>query len=189
VEVWVDGRSYDMGAASDSIKGNWSLQVNQQRYTLMVGADRDTAVQLVVGSDTLSGRDVSHEGDRLVFTVQRGSEAPEAFDLRLRAEVLQGTLTSNAHPGKSHHVVGVRASDEKDRKKDKKPEPITTPVGDGQHRSLAHGASGAAFGAAGQERHVWTAGPQGILRGADLLIKGGKIAAVGKNLTRPPTRW
>ena len=185
VEVWVDGRSYDMGAASDSIKGNWSLQVNQQRYTLMVGADRDTAVQLVVGSDTLSGRDVSHEGDRLVFTVQRGSEAPEAFDLRLRAEVLQGTLTSNAHPGKSHHVVGVRASDEKDRKKDKKPETITTPVVMGNTEAWRMAPPAQPSALLVKNATVWTAGPQGILRGADLLIKGGKIAAVGKNLNAP----
>jgi len=33
---------------------------------------------------------------------------------------------------------------------------------------------------------VWTSGPQGRIEGADLLIRGGKIAAVGENLSAPP---
>src|SRR5437762_8353281 len=32
---------------------------------------------------------------------------------------------------------------------------------------------------------VWTAGPRGTLQNADVLIKGGKIVAVGKGLTAP----
>jgi imidazolonepropionase-like amidohydrolase len=32
---------------------------------------------------------------------------------------------------------------------------------------------------------LWTAGPQGTLRGADLLVRGGRIAAVGRNLVPP----
>jgi imidazolonepropionase-like amidohydrolase len=185
VEVWVDGRPYDMGAVSDSIKGNWSLQAGKERFTLMVGADRDTAVKLVAGSDTLSGRDVSHQGDRLVFTVQRGSEAAEDFDLRLRAEVLQGALTSPSHPGQSHRVVGVRANDDKDRKKDKKPETITTPVVMGNTEAWRMPAPAQPSAVLIKNATVWTAGAQGILRGADLLIRGGKIAAVGKNLKAP----
>src|SRR5207249_3046022 len=34
---------------------------------------------------------------------------------------------------------------------------------------------------------VWTAGPHGTLEGADLLIKNGRIAGVGKHLPAPPT--
>src|SRR5262249_21127053 len=116
---------------SDSIKGNWSLQLGKEHaMKLMVGAERDTAVKLVVDADTLTGHDVQHQGDRLVFSVQRGQEPVEDFDLRLRAEVLQGTLTSPAHPGMSHAIVGVRASEEKGDKdkKEKKPTPIVTPA-------------------------------------------------------------
>jgi len=32
---------------------------------------------------------------------------------------------------------------------------------------------------------IWTEGPQGILEGADLLVRAGKIAAVGKSLAAP----
>ena len=32
---------------------------------------------------------------------------------------------------------------------------------------------------------VWTQGPDGILENADLLVVGGKVAAVGKNLAAP----
>ena len=185
VEVWVDGRSYEMSATGDSIKGNWTLQVGPQRYTLMVGADRDTAVKLVAGADTLSGRDVSHQGDRLVFTVQRGSEPAESFDLRLRAEVLQGALTSPAHPGQAHRVIGVRSADDKDRKKDKKTETISTPVVMGNTEAWRMPPPAQPAAVLVKNATLWTAGPQGILRGADLLIRGGKIAAVGKNLSAP----
>ncbi len=186
VEVWVDGRSYDMGAAGDSIKGNWSLQVGDHgRYTLMVGAERDTAVKLVVGPDTLVGREVQHQGNRVVFTVQRRSEPAESFDLWLRAEVLQGTLTSPAHPGASHQVVGVRASDDKGDKKEKKPTHVVTPVVMGNTEAWRMPAPGAPAAVLVKNATVWTAGPQGILRGADLLVRNGKIAAVGKNLNPP----
>ena len=187
VEVWVDGRSYEMGTAADSIKGSWTLQTGNDRYTLIVGTDRDTAVKLVVGPDTLIGRDVRHQGDRVLFTVQRRSEPTEAFDLRLRAEVLQGTLTSPAHPGASHRLVGVRAPDEKDRdaKKDKKAERITTPVVMGNTEAWRMPAPAQPAAVLVRNATIWTAGPLGILRGADLLVRGGKIAAVGKNLTAP----
>src|SRR5205814_3058544 len=33
---------------------------------------------------------------------------------------------------------------------------------------------------------VWTSGPQGTLQGADVLVRGGRIAAVGRNLVAPP---
>jgi len=33
---------------------------------------------------------------------------------------------------------------------------------------------------------VWTQGPDGVLEGADVLVRGGKIAAVGRDLTAPP---
>src|SRR5439155_10433431 len=32
---------------------------------------------------------------------------------------------------------------------------------------------------------VWTAGPQGTLEHADLVVRGGKIAAVGRHLATP----
>ena len=32
---------------------------------------------------------------------------------------------------------------------------------------------------------IWTAGPQGTLEGADLLVQSGRITAVGRNLTAP----
>ncbi|HET9326310.1 MAG TPA: amidohydrolase family protein [Candidatus Eisenbacteria bacterium] len=185
VEVWVDGRAYDMGASSDSIKGNWTLQVDKQRYTLMVGTDRDTAVKLVAGSDTLTGRDVSHQGNRLVFTVQRGSQPSEDFDLRLRAEVLQGALTSPSHPGKGHRVVGVRSAEDKAGKKDKKAEAVATPVVMGNTEAWRMPAPAQPAAVLVKNATIWTAGPQGILRGADLLVRGGKIAAVGKGLNAP----
>ncbi|HEY7575776.1 MAG TPA: amidohydrolase, partial [Thermoanaerobaculia bacterium] len=32
---------------------------------------------------------------------------------------------------------------------------------------------------------IWTEGPSGVLEGADLVVSGGKVVAVGKNLTAP----
>src|SRR5262245_60281674 len=186
-EVWVDGDRYDVsGGAGASVKGNWDLRWSPEGvHTLMVDTDKDTTVKLVVGADTLKGTSVVYQGSRIAFTVQRGSEPAERFDLTARAEVLRGTLSVGSG---SHKVVGVKQADDKgkktpDAKDAKKDEPVVTPVVMGNTEAWRMPPPTAPAAVLVKNATIWTAGPEGTLPNADLLVKAGKIAAVGKNLT------
>jgi imidazolonepropionase-like amidohydrolase len=195
-EVWVDGDHYDVsGAAGSNTKGNWTLTWGQGgpgRHTLMVDADKDTTVKLVVGADTLKATGVRYDGARIVFTVQRGSEPAETFDLTARHDVLHGTLAARAG---SHRVLGVKQAeaDKGGAKKGEgsegkmaaKDEPVVTPVVMGNTEAWRMSAPAAPAAVLVRNATVWTAGPEGTLQNADLLVRGGKIAAVGKGLTAP----
>jgi imidazolonepropionase-like amidohydrolase len=185
-EVWVDGDRYDVsGSAGASVKGNWDLRwTPQETHTLMVDADKDTTVKLVVGADTLKGTAVVYQGSRIAFTVQRGSEPAERFDLTARAEVLRGALSQGSG---SHKVVGVKQADgDKAKKADaKKDEPVVTPVVMGNTEAWRMAPPAAPAAVLVKNATLWTAGPEGTLQNADLLVRGGKIAAVGKNLPVP----
>jgi len=214
--VWVDGDRYDVAdAAGAAPKGNWTLTWSGARTTLLVSADNDTTAKLIVGADTLKAKSVKIDGPRLTFTVQRGSEAVESFDLTAKHDVVHGTL-SVAGTG-SHDVVGARQADaEKPGTGSKrgamaggetgngaakpgagamaggetgngakKDEPIVTPIVMGNMEAWRMPTPALPTAVLVKNATVWTAGPQGILQNTDLLVKGGKVAAIGKNLTAP----
>src|SRR5262245_33755488 len=207
-EVWVDGDRYDVsGGAGASVKGNWDLRWSPEGvHTLMVDTDKDTTVKLVVGADTLKGNAVVYQGSRIAFTVQRGSEPEERFDLTARAEVLRGTLSVGSG---SHKVVGVKKTDDKGGPgragrgpgsgdgrgataggtpapgAEKKDAPVVTPAVMGNTEAWRMAPPAAPAAVLVKNATIWTAGPEGIIQNADLLIKGGKVAAVGKNLSAP----
>jgi imidazolonepropionase-like amidohydrolase len=185
-EVWEDGDRYDVsGSGGASVKGNWVLRwTSQGTHTLMVDTDKDTTVKLVVGADTLKATSVVYQGSRLAFTVQRGSEPAERFDLTARAEVLRGTLSVGSG---SHKVVGVKQAEaDKGKKAEaKKDEPVVTLVVMGNTEAWRMAPPAAPAAVLVKNATIWTAGPEGTLQNADLLVKGGKIAAVGKNLAAP----
>jgi len=183
-EVWVDGDRYDVsGPSGSNAKGNWDLRWTDRAHTLMVGIDKDTTVKLVVGPDTLKGTDVVYQGARIAFTVQRGGEPAERFDLTARHEVLRGTLSVGTG---SHRVVGVKQVEgDKKAPDQKKDEPVVTPVVMGNTEAWRNPPPAAPAAVLVKNATIWTAGPEGILPNADLLVKGGKIAGVGKNLTAP----
>ena len=67
-----------------------------------------------------------------------------------------------------------------------KDEPVVTPVvmGNTEAWRMAPPVPPAALLV--KNATLWTSGPQGTLQSADLLVKDGKIAGVGKGLTAPP---
>ncbi|HKQ59163.1 MAG TPA: amidohydrolase family protein, partial [Candidatus Eisenbacteria bacterium] len=188
-EVWVDGDRYDIpDAAGSEVKGSWTLGWGPARHALTVAVDKDTTVKLVVGPDTLAGTGIRYQGSRIVFTVKRGAEPAETFDLSARHDVIRGTLAMG--PG-SHAIVGTRQADkDKDKDKDKaekkaKDEPVVTPTVMGNTEAWRNPIPAAPATVLVKHATIWTAGPEGTIQDGDLLVKGGKIAAVGKNLTAP----
>jgi imidazolonepropionase-like amidohydrolase len=184
-EVWVDGRRYET-ARDDGWKGRWTLGHGNERHDLIVGVDRDTSVKLVVGSDTLRAFAVRLEDDRMRFRVQRGNEPVEDFDLSLRHEIVRGTL--GPAPGAERvDLRGTRLPEKDTPERVAKSRETLVAVAAVPGISEAWRVTQPAQPAAVLVRNatVWTAGPQGTLESADVLVRAGKIAAVGRNLSAP----
>jgi imidazolonepropionase-like amidohydrolase len=181
-EVWVDGARYEAAKDETTPKGEWKIDWGHGPHALTVNADKDTTVKLVVGADTIKASNVRLDADRVRFTMQRGSEAPEDFDLAARNDALKGTLSVTGVG--QHDVTGFAVK--KDDKPAKKPEgPVAVPVvmGNTEAWRMAKPAQPATLLI--KNASVWTSGPQGILESTDVLIKGGKYSAIGKNLAAP----
>ena len=180
-EVWVDGIRYETVKDETSPKGDWTIRWGSSSHVLSVNADKDTTVSLVVGSDTLRARDVRLEDRRVRFTIQRGGDRPEDFDLRVSNDALAGTLSAGSEG--SHDVTGaMRAKD--DKKPASKDESVPVPIvmGNTEPWRMALPAQQTVLV---RNATIWTAGPQGILANADLLVRGGRVAAVGRKLAAP----
>jgi imidazolonepropionase-like amidohydrolase len=183
-EVWVDGRRYEITHDDATPVGSWRLGWGGQApsHPLTVGAD--STATLVVGRDTLRATDVHLESANVRFTVQRGSEAPEHFDLTAKVDRLTGTLSVTGVG--SHDVVGEKAGEfpsHKDAAKQDALVPTPIVMGNTEAWRAARPAQPAALLIRGAT--VWTAGPQGTLAGADVLVRAGRIAAVGRGLAAP----
>ncbi len=183
-EVWVDGNRYEAAKDETTPKGDWTLGWNTSQHAMSVAVDPDTTVKLVVGPDTLKAREVRLDGQHLTFTMRQGDGPVEHFELTAKNDALTGTL-SVTNVG-SHVVTGIPRP--KDDKKPAKKEPALVPVpvvmGNSEAWRMARPAEPAVLLV--KNATVWTSGPAGILENADLLVKSGKIAAVGKNLAAPP---
>lgn len=180
-EVWVDGNRYEATKDETTPKGDWSLSAGGRSGTLAVKADKDTSVTLVVNADTVKATGVQLEDKRVRFTAALGGQA-QAWDLKAANDALTGTA------GDGTKSVAVNASPKpKDDKAAKKPDvlvPVPVVMGNSEAWRMARPDQPAAILV--KNATVWTSGPAGILATADLLVKKGKIAAVGKNLTAPP---
>ncbi|HEY2955750.1 MAG TPA: amidohydrolase family protein [Candidatus Eisenbacteria bacterium] len=188
-EVWVDGNRYEAFERDDhGMKGSWSLGWGHARHPLMVSADKDTSVKLVVGADTLKATGVDLSGDLLRFTVQRGAEKPEVFELAAKGDQCVGTLA--VFGAGAHDVSGWRQAEAGGEGKGAKPEakkeePVAVPAVMGNTEPWRATPPAAPVAVLVRNATIWTAGPQGTLREADLLVQGGRIAAVGKDLRAP----
>ena len=182
-EVWVDGNRYEAAKDETTPKGDWTINWGPGPHALTVSAEQDTTAKIVVGSDTLKARDVRLDGPHLKFTLQHANDPAESFDLAAKNDALTGTL-SVANVG-SHVVTGSPRA--KDDKKPAKKEPALVPVPVVMGNTEAWRMSRPVEPAVVLVRNatVWTSGPAGILQNADLLVKNGKVAAVGKNLSAP----
>ncbi len=182
VEVWVDGRRHEIaGPEPVSAKGTWDVAWGKQNGRLVIAADTDTSIKLVVGGDSLKATAPRLEANRARFDVALAT-GKASFDLRARSERLMGTVNGAAS------AIGVRFTDTKKadeaRRKNEELVPLAPAVmGDPEAWRAARPAAPPVV----LVRHatVWTAGPAGTLADVDVLVTGGKITKVGKGLVAP----
>ena len=182
-EVWVDGRRYEAAKDDAGLAGTWSIGWGRNTHALIVKTDKDTTVTLVVGPDSLKAQGVLLQPDRVDFTVRRGAETPETFALVARYDRIKGTLSAGAG---SHAVSGwKRAEDKKDDKKGKDEALVAVPVVMGNSEPWRMAIPQQPANLLVKNATIWTAGPQGTVEQGDLLVRAGKIVAVGRGLRAP----
>jgi imidazolonepropionase-like amidohydrolase len=178
-DVWVDGTRYEIGKDEVTPKGDWALTVGGRTGTLSVKTDKDTSATFIAGTDTLKATNVRLDEKRLRFMVTLGSEA-HTFDVSGTNDALVGTVETG---GSS---TAVRAAAKKDEKASKKPEPlVAVPAVMGNTEAWRAAKPALPAAVLVKNATVWTSGPQGVLENADVLVRNGRIAAVGKNLAAP----
>ncbi len=178
-EVWVDGARYEVAKDETTPKGDWTLAAGGRTATLSVKTEKDTTVTLAMGTDTLRATAVRLEDRRVRFTVTAGGQARD-HDLSAANDALAGTVTEG---GRSSPANAAPKKDEKPAKQDAplveapavmgNPEAWRAPRPEQPAVLLVRNAT------------VWTSGPQGVLENADLLVRAGRIAGVGRGLAAP----
>jgi len=183
-EVWVDGNRYEVQAPAERIAGRWRLNWGSTSATLVVSAERDTSVKLIAGADTLKGRDVTLSDRTLSFITGEGAAAA-AFALTRETSGLRGSRESGSGATRARaELTGIRLPNVPEKEK---PEPalVEAPVVMGQSEAWRMPQPERPAAVLVRNATIWTAGPQGTLEAADLLVRNGKVTAVGRNLDAP----
>ncbi len=194
LETWIDGQRYEVVSQRDQrLVGtwqadNWQLEINRLKQKLqgtVIKGDKETELQHVttdglrleaVFSSTpfdkqglarmsLSLDDVDHKRPSAAGFVVWGDG--ETTSLTLTRRSTRSAADENDH-------------DAETTKREPSSFPVNFPLG-AYGRSAAPEQQSVLF----TNATVWTAGPQGILDNADVLVADGKIIRVGKRLRAP----
>uniref|UniRef100_A0A832I6M8 Amidohydrolase n=1 Tax=Eiseniibacteriota bacterium TaxID=2212470 RepID=A0A832I6M8_UNCEI len=201
-EVWVDGVRHEAGRDEGAFAGTWDLRGSGAALGLAVATEPDTVVRFWTADhpDTQRAREVRLAGDRLAFTLDASMLGMLQVELRRRFDRVDGgglrtdgetvALAGWKRPapkdgagrggrgGRGEGAAAARGPDPAD-------DLVETPRAMGQSEAwrVARPARPAALVV--RNATIWTAGPQGVLENADLLVRDGRIAAVGRGLRAP----
>lgn len=193
--VWVRGNPVEQDPWSmTSIEGSWRFTWDSiEGFPNGIFKSDDEKLTLKVGEMTFSG---SIQGEEILLYVTSsalGIKEQNTSVARLRAKLkgnsLEGTVTGTgmkpiAWKAELLDPMSAEITDPKDNAQDSEPD---EPVPELVFAKYPAGAYG--VGARIQpdeilikDATIWTSAPDGILHESDLLIRKGKIAAVGRNL-------
>lgn len=187
-ENWVQGKRYEVKAMDEpDYAGNYKLSVGDKSYNMEVSGKAGSHKFKIKVTDSLSvdGK-VKLEENLITLSfnpVKKGDETVRLSGWR------QGTSWAGKGQATNGSWVDWKADyasalEKKDEKKDNKPAAKPT-VGDLMYPFVAFGSKEKIK----QEEiliknaTVWTNEAEGIQQNTDVLLKGGKITAIGKNLT------
>ncbi|MGB8706166.1 MAG: amidohydrolase family protein, partial [Gillisia sp.] len=185
-ENWIEGkRNVLEDMSSVNLAGDYTLKVDGKSYSLKITGDANHPKTEVTLDDKKVTSKLSYK-DNWMNLLLNSSDSTKADFTRLVAKVDDNSnISGNAilANGNQTTFTAVKTGDEKkvDKKEDKevhKVLPVTYP-------NMAYG-----FNQLPQQQDiliknatVWTNTDKGILKNTDVLIKNGKIAKVGTNLS------
>jgi imidazolonepropionase-like amidohydrolase len=187
--TWVDGHYYDTDVARDrDLRGTWELVVDGKTVALNIEGKLEKP-DAKVGSEKAT---VSSKEDAVLVIAPAKLFDKGEGSIRLTGQIAGETINGS---GDGPGFVNVRWSAKRTapftptKKPDEKPSPLDKPL------DFPETYPAGAFGRVAppdqpktvlvQGATVWTAGPQGTLQNADLLVTNGKISAVGPGLKAP----
>jgi imidazolonepropionase-like amidohydrolase len=191
-ENWVQGRQNvleDMNAKD--IRGDYEFTLAGEAYKMSLSGELSKLKSEITSNEKTLGSKVSYSNDWVTIAMTTKDSTQQEF-IRIAANTLQ----DNTLNGKAIFPDGIEMSffankqektsdteDSKDDKKDKDEKPITVvPV---TYPNVAYGFTELPkpetllF----KNATVWTNEAEGILENTDVLIKNGKIAKIGKDLS------
>lgn len=194
-ETWVGGKRYEITPSPVvDVRGTWSL-------TVTTGTETDTGTIMLTGSDLKPSADLRLESKKLKaqnFTVDKRRLSFSFVSDSLGKEGttrLSGMIEDKTMAGNGSWPDGslfswtanfTKPMEEKSNDKEDKPSTMS---------SLRIVYPEGAYGLSQQpSQHeailiknatIWTSAEQGRLENADMLVKRGKINAIGKNLSAP----
>ncbi|MCH8923084.1 MAG: amidohydrolase family protein [Planctomycetes bacterium] len=210
LETWVDGRRYEVVKSSDvDVRGTWQVTIQspagkQQTVTLhLSGKPGSLSGEIVRGKAKHKLRRAGLLGSRFSCTLNGKSLGVEGI-VRLSAVISEetdgrmtwlgsvtwadGSQTACTARRTSTEVPKEDTPPEDKKKNDKKPEvpkkalyEVNFPLGASGRSAPPAQPAAVLF----RNATIWTSGKQGTLSGASILVKSGKIAAVGKNIIAP----
>lgn len=198
-EIWVEGKRYEVRPSPPDIRGGWRISMvsaaSSYSGTLMLkGEEEKLSGSLNLSTRELSLSSVSFDGKRLSFNAPTdtvaGSKHRYQFSGQLSDSVMWGvavttedSLASTSFTWNASRSASASPSERKgDNKKSVKAlYDVVWPLGAFGRASLPQQHESVLFTGG----TVWTMGPQGIVEGADVLVKRGKIVQVGKGIPAP----
>lgn len=182
LQNWVQGKKYAVKEENwNDVKGTYNFTAGSKNYTLEL---KDGGTANFISKDTLTGK-YSYDGKlvKLSFTEGRGPKASET--------TMSGVASGNTWNGAGRDAAGnaftwtatyLKAADSKPDTAKAKPAPD---LGKVTYPFLAYGSEAplAQETILIKNATVWTSDQAGKLEGTDVLVKNGKIAAIGKNLS------
>ena len=185
---WVQGNKYVVKEEGwKDYRGNYNLVINKEKYQLELKGDAAKPTASIVGKDTLKADLIIN--DRLV-KLAINFKKDTALSVRL-----SGVLSDTAWLGSGQYISGewiswtaTKTSEFKqpiDSLKQKKKDAADFIIG-----TVTYPFNGYGYKTMPNQENiliknttVWTSDAAGKLLNTDVLIKNGKIAAIGKNLT------
>lgn len=190
LENWVGGERYGLEwADAADYRGTYSLQLGNQRYDVEIGGKLHSTDFMVKRDSAALNTEGIQDRDRLSLSFQDGDA-----HYRLSGWWMDGKLS-----GLGQDQKGTWANWTATRTAPYAPKPDTAAKKD-EKRIMDPAALPRPFQAFGdtsapvqetvlfRNATVWTNGKDGVLEGADVLIKNGQISKVGRNINAGDAR-
>jgi imidazolonepropionase-like amidohydrolase len=202
-EVWIDGERHEAGKDEGGFDGVWDLTaLGAAKLGMSVSTEGDTVVRVWTAEvpDTVRAAGVRLERNRLWFRLDASILGFTRVEMRRRFDRVDGSGVRT-----DRHVVefsGWRRPSAHDEARagrggggggrprgPAEPDPcdrlVATPVAMGVTEAWRAPRPERPAAVLVRNATLWTAGPQGTIEGADLLVRDGKIAGVGRGLAAP----
>lgn len=187
-EVWIGGKRHEVNELGvPDPRGTWSLAWNGAQGPARIEISGDKKLTAKAGEEEFP---LQQDGDRLLIYMPGKMLGGTAEHVIVNAELGAGSFE-----GRATTIDGARVSVRGTLEKAATEEPlepwVQVPLPEldlarwpaGAHGR--HGVPNQPEAVLVRNARIWTQGPKGILENADLLVKGGRIVAVGQDLSAP----